>query len=78
MTWHVYGNFLVFSEKNQLFKTDKLWIVMLYVLVWGYIQMLFYSCTMCGICLLFFAITKGGFYDKEAMNNYEEEIAERR
>lgn len=47
---------------------------MVYVLAWGYIQMIFYSCTMCGFCLLFLAITKGGFYDKKSMNAYEEEI----
>lgn len=58
--WFIYGNSFFWSE-NGIKHEEKLWQIMLAILIYGYINMLCYFLACCGIFTLLFMFYSGGF-----------------
>ena len=51
---------------------------MLWILIYGYINMLLYTLACCGFLAIFATFYAGGFLTKKDMDNYDNELDQRK
>lgn len=71
--WFIYGNTIFFGSDGLNITDDnlKLWKVMFMILIWGYLNMIMYIATICGICFIITAFYAKGMLDPNEMKEYD-------
>jgi len=71
--WFIYGN-TIFWKPNGLQSRERLWLIMLTILFYGYINMIIYFLTLCAILTVFLSFWYSGFLDPKENDNYDDNI----
>ena len=77
--WFIYGNTIFFADQVYENSDDqKLYLYMLGILIYGYINSLVYFFALCGICLIIATVYLGGFLNKKDHREYNQQLNERK
>lgn len=60
--WFIYGN-TIFYKENGLTNRKRLWLIMLSILMYGYLNMIIYFFTLLAIMVVFLSFWFSGFLD---------------
>ena len=76
IVWFIYGN-SIFWKENGLQSKRNLWIIMLTILMYGYLNMIIYFVTLCAIIMVILSFWYSGFLDPKEQDKYDDNIQKR-
>jgi hypothetical protein len=74
--WFIYGNTFIY---NEIFAPEKransqLWKMFIFIMAYGYLAMLFYILSVCGIFLMVYTMWSQGYFDTKRTEQYHEKL----
>lgn len=70
--WFIYGNSFFFKTIFKQEKRDEsdLWKIFIVILIYGYLALLFYLLSVCGILLMLYTMWSQGYFDSKRIEQY--------
>jgi len=71
--WFLYGNFFfyngtIFTEEKR--SRSGLWKIFIFILFYGYLALLFYILSVCGVLLILYTMWSQGYFDSKRIEQY--------
>ena len=74
MIWFCYGNYEIYGSTLRDFNNKNLWKWMIFILAYGYIQMLIYLGSVCAAGVLLYTLYSEGYFNVDKTEQYTEKL----
>lgn len=76
--WFIYGNTFFYTEVfTSEEKNAYLWRIMLAAIIYGYISMLVFLCSLCGLLAVLCVMRQQGYFDVKQIEQYHQQVKEK-